>query len=290
MSYGGFALEDQASNNPQTQLQGIYAGGQAVNIGGSQINVDELLAQLGEVNPSVNANQQYQQLQGQYAQANAGLGMEQLGLQGQALGAQAGLLNTQYGIQQQTLKGQEQLAATQYGLSQQDIQAQKANQALNYGNQQINTQGQIATSGAVGSQGQQRQVGTEAFQNTQANAALARQQQGEQAQYGFQQQQFGLEQEGQAAQQQYSLGDIARGEQGLGLAATANGLSLDQTLNQVNYGMQQAGLQGQQTFDQLYGQLGTAQGQGATYEAGAIGAAALTGGVNLNQALAGGGP
>lgn len=257
--------------------QDVFAG-QGVNIAQSGLNVDEILGQIGAVNPTVNANVQQAELGGQYSEANAFLGQEQLGLQSQGLGAQQGLLNTQYGIQQQTLQGQEQLAATQYGLSQQDIQAQKANQALNYGNQQINTQGQIATSGAVGSQGQQRQVGTEAFQNTQANAALARQQQGEQAQYGFQQQQFGLEAQGQAAQQQYSLGDIARGQAGIGLSSQANGLSLDQTLNQINYGIGQAGIQGQQAQGQLYGQAATGEGQTATAIGAATGTAALIGG------------
>lgn len=289
MSFPQIALKNEASSNPQTNLLGTYEGGQAVNVAGSNLSVDALMGQIGLVNPEVNAEVQNQQLQGQYAEANAGIGQEQLGLQAQGLGAQAGLLNTQYGIQQQTLQGQEQLAGTQYGLSQQALAAQQAQQNLSYGNQQRATQGQIATSGVVGGQAGQNQVSTQATENQLANQAIQRTGIGEQAQYGFQQQQFGLEQQGEAAQQQYSLGDIARGESGLNLAAQQNGLSLDQTVNQINYGMQQAGLQGQQTADQLYGQLGSAIGQGSTYAAGAISAAALTGGVNLNAALSGGG-
>lgn len=272
--------------DPNSPL-GVLEAGQAVNIAGTGLSLDELYGQLGLTGAEVN-QQQAQATQGLgYSEANAALGQEQLGLQGQGLAAQAGLLGTQYGIQQQTLQGQEQLAATQYGLSQQDIAAQRANQTQAYGNTVQNTQGSLAASGALNTGGSKQTQATNSFQNQQAQAAITRQQQGEQAQYGFQQQQFGLEAQGQAAQQAYSLGDIARGQQGLNLSAQANGLSLDQTINQVGYGMQQAGLQGQQTAEQLYGQIGTAVGQGATYQSGAIGYGALLGGVNLNQGLAG---
>lgn len=274
--------------NPQSAL-GVAQAGQAVNIAGTGLTVDQLLGQLGLNAAQVN-QQVAQGTQGLgYTEANAGIGFEQNQLQQEGLGAQAGLLNTQYGIQQQTLAGQEQLAATQYGLSQQDIQAQQAAQGVNYGNQQAATQGQIATSGAVGAVGAQRQVATQSFQNQQANAAIQRQQTGEQAQYGFQQQQFGLEAQGQAAQQAYSMGDIARGQQGLQLSAQANGLSLDQAINQVGNGLSAAGLAGQQTNEQLYGQIGSAISQGVTAESGAIGLASLLGGVNPNQMMSGSG-
>jgi hypothetical protein len=246
------------------------------------MTVDQLMGALGMNIPQVN-QEIAQQTQGlAYTEAQAGIGQEQLGLQGAGLEAQKGLLGTQYGIQQATLQGQEQLAGTQYGLAQQQNAADVAAQSLAYANQQEATQGQIATSGAVGA------VGAQAFQNQQAQAALQRQATGQQAQYGFQQQQFGLEQQGQAAQQAYSLGDIARGEQGLNLAAQANGLTLDQTINQVGWGAQQTGLAGAQNAQQITGQLGQAIGQGATYEAGALGFAALTGGINLNSMLPGG--
>jgi hypothetical protein len=257
--------------------QDVFAG-QGVNIAQSGLNVDELLGQIGAINPSVNAATQEAELGGQYSEANAFLGQEQLGLQSQGLGAQEGLLNTQYGIQQATLGGQEQLAATQYGLSQQDIAAQRQAQTVNYGNTVQNTQGGLAASGALNTGGSKQTQATNSFQNQQAQAAITRQQQGEQAQYGFQQQQFGLEALGQAAQQQYSLGDIARGQQGLALSSQANGLSLDQTLNQINYGLGQAGLQGQQATDQLYGQVAQGQGQTSTAISGAIGETALLGG------------
>ena len=287
--YSQQALQDAQSSNPQTALLGDIAAGQATNIAGTNLTVDSLMAQLGLVQPQFGQQEQYANLQGQETLAQAGLGEQQLGLQAQGLGAQAGLLNTQYGIQQQTLAGQEQLAGTQYGLSQQDIAAQKAQQAEAYGNQVENTAGGLAAQGAGNTQGAKQQISTNAFQNQQAQQAINRTQIGEQAQYGFQQQQFGLEQQGQAAQQQYSLGNIARGEAGLGLSATANNLSAEQQVNQINYGLQQAGFQGQQSQDQLAAQIGQAQSQGATYQAGAIGQAALLGGVNLNAALSGGG-
>ena len=153
-----------------------------------------------------------------------------------------------------------------------------------------NTAGGLAAQGAGNTQGAKQAISTNAFQNTQAQQAIYSDSRiGEQAQYGFQQQQFGLEQQGEAAQQQYSLGNIARGEAGLGLSAQANNLAAQQQISQINYGLQQAGLQGQQSADQIAAQIGAAQGQGATYQAGAIGQAALLGGVNLNAALSGGG-
>ena len=151
--YSQQALQDAQSSNPQTALLGDIAAGQATNIAGTNLTVDSLMAQLGLVQPQIGMEQQYGQLQGQQALAQAGLGEEQLGLQAQGLGAQAGLLNTQYGIQQQTLAGQEQLAGTQYGLSQQEIAAQKAQQAQSYGNQVENTAGGLAAQGAGNTQG-----------------------------------------------------------------------------------------------------------------------------------------
>ena len=277
----------QASKDPNQQLQGALGGGAAVQVAGTGLTVDELMGQLGLNQAQVNQTEAYQQLQGSYAQANAGIGQEQNLLSQQGLGAQAGLLGTQYGIQQQTLAGQEQLAGIQHGLSEQQLADQKAQQALSYQNQVQNTQGSLAASGALNTEGSKQVQNTNAAENQFAQAALQRSGTGLQAQYGYQQQQFGLEAQGQAAQQGYSLGSIARGQQGLELASQANGLSLDQTLNQINYGMQQAGLAGQGNADQLYGQIGSAVGQGATYQAGAIGYGALLGGVNLNQALAG---
>lgn len=278
----------QQSKDPNQALQGQFGGGAAVQIAGTGLTIDELMGQLGLVQAQTGQSQAQQQLQGSYAEANAGLGMEQNALAQQGLGAQSGLLNTQFGIQQQTLAGREQLAGTQHGLSEQALADQTAQQALSYKNQVQAQQGGAAASGALNTEGNKQAVSTNAAENQFAQQALQRAGTGLEAQYGYQKQQFGLERQGQQAQQAYSLGDIARGEQGLQLASQANGLSLDQTLNQINYGMQQTGLAGQQQADQLYGQIGSAVGQGATYQAGAIGYGALLGGVNLNQALAGG--
>lgn len=273
--------------NPQSPL-GVLQAGQAVNIAGTGLTIDQLMGELGLNQAEVNQQVAQAQQGLGYTEAQAGIGYQQNQLQQQGLAAQAGLLNTQYGIQQAGLGAQEQLASTQYGLEQQQTAADVAAQNLAYANQKQNTQGQLAASGALNTQGSKQEQFTQAFQNQQALAALQRQATGQQAQYGYQQQQFGLEAQGEAAQHAYSVGDIARGQQGLQLAAQANGLSLDQAINQVGYGMQQAGLQGQQNAEQLYGQLGSAIGQGATYQAGAIGYGALLGGVNLNSALSGG--
>ena len=285
-TYAGAALYDESSSDAKRQLQGLFAGGVAGQVAGTNLSVQELLAQIGMIAPELNTQDQQALSQEGYGEANALLGMEQLGLQGQGLQAQEGLLNTQYGIQQKTLQGQEQLAGTQYGLSQQDIAAQRAQQGISYGNQVSGTQNQLASSGALNSQGSKQAQGTNAAENTLAQMGITRQQQGEQAAYGFQKEQFGLEQQGEAAQQAYSLGDIARGEQGLGLAAQANGLSVQQLINQTQYGMGQAGYQASQQEGGLYGQVGQAIGQGAQYSAGAIGYSALLGGANLNQIIA----
>ena len=284
--YAGYALSDMG-NNPGNELGGVLAGGQAVNVAGTNLTVAELMQQLGDIQGGLGQEKAYAELGGQYAGAQSWLGQEQLGLQAQGLGAQEGLLNTQYGIQQKTLAGQENLAATQFGLSQADLAAQKQQQALSYGNQVVGTQNQAAASGALNTAGSARTQGTNALENQFAQGQLQRQGIGEQAAYNFQKQQFGLEQQGQAAQQAYSLGDIARGEQGLQLSSQANGLSLDQTMNQINYGMEQAGYGAQQSKDQLYGQIGQAIGQGASYTAGEIGYQSLLSGVNLNQFMAG---
>ena len=286
-NYAGAALYDQQSGDPNTQLGGILAGGQAVNVAGTDLTVKELMAQIGMIGPELQQEKQQAELGGQYAEGQSWLGQQQLGLQGQGLAAQAGLLNTQYGIQQQSLAGQEQLASTQYGLSQADLAAQVAQQKIGYGNQVSGTQNQLASSGALNTAGSKQTQQTNAAENTLANQQLARTGLGEQAAYAYQKQQFGLEAEGQAAQQQYSLGDIARGEQGLNLSAQANDLSLDQTINQINYGQTQAGQQAQQSKDQLYGQVGQTIAQGTSYTAGALGYQSLLSGVNLNQILAG---
>ena len=60
-------------------------------------------------------------------------------------------------------------------------------------------------------------------------------------------------------------------------------------INQTNYGLSQTGQQAQLSQEQLAGQIGQAQAQGAQYQAGALGVAGLFGGVNYNAALSGGG-
>ena len=44
--YSEQALYDEASSNPQTQLGGVLAGGQAVNVAGSGLNVAQLMGEL----------------------------------------------------------------------------------------------------------------------------------------------------------------------------------------------------------------------------------------------------
>lgn len=251
-SYGQTALDLMNSGNTTNQLTGTIASGQAVPIAGTNLTVDELLGQIGLTQGQVALSNANAGLQGQYAEANNYIGQERLGIQGQGLEAQSKLEGTEYGLQQKALEGK----------------AQQTDQA--YGNQVANQQAQQAQSGAVGTKGQAQQIETG------------------KSQFAYQQAQLQQEQQQQAASHAYSTGEIARGQAGLALSAQQNGLSLDQTLNQINYGMAQTGLQGQMTEDQLYGQIGQAQAQGATYASGALAQGALLGNVNLNGALAGG--
>lgn len=270
-----------------TSAQQVINAGTATQVAGTQLTVDELMGQLGLNTSGANEAQAYGNLQGQYTEANADISNQQLGLQGQGLAAQQGLLETQYGIQGQTLQGEETLAGQQNTLANQGYADQATNQALQYKNQVQGQAGAAAASGAINTEGNKQAVATNATENQLATNQLGRSEQGTADSYAYQQQQFGLEAQGQAAQENYSLGSIGRGEAGLGLTAQANGLSTDQTINQINYGMQQAGLQGQQANDNIYGQIGTAVSQGAGYTAGQIGYGALLGGVNMNQAFAG---
>ena len=204
------------------------------------------MAQLGLVNPRTPAGAAVRHSsRGNQAWLRAGHRPGATRSSGSGAPAQAGLLGQQYGIQQQTLAGQEQLAGTQYGLSQQDTRRlRKHSRPSLTGTRWRTPQADSPLRGPGTLREPKQAISTNAFQNTQAQQAIQRTGIGEQAQYGFQQQQFGLEQQGEAAQQQYSLGNIARGEAGLGLSAQANGLSARQPINQINYGMQQAGPSG----------------------------------------------
>ena len=290
--YSEQALYDEASSNPQTQLQGVLAGGQATNVAGTNLTVAELMGQLGLVNPGLNEQNQYAQLQGSYAEANAGLGQEQLGLQAQGLGAQAGLLNTQYGIQQQTLAGQEKLSGQQYALSQADLAAQGAQQKISSrqpaGHRNPEPVGSLWSPGTA--LDRSRLKPPTPPRTPWPSSSLPAREQGRKRPTSISSSSTGSKPRVKRLSSSTSLGSIARGEQGLGLSAQANGLGLDQQLNQINYGMQQAGLGAQQNADQpLRADRPGHPGQGSSYQAGAIGYGALLGGVNLNQALSGGG-
>lgn len=243
----------------------------------AQAALQQLLSQVG---PTVAADQateaNYQQQLGAlpaqigqtdaYQQAMAGLQQGQLGLseqgtalQGQSLQLQEGLSGQQQGIEQQ-----------QYGLQQTQYPEQQAEQALSYKNQQQSLQGGLAASGALNTGGSKQQQSTLAQQNTWANQDIARSQalaglgqQSEQAGFNEQQGQFGIAQ------------------QNLSLSAQANGLSEQQLVDQLNYGLAQNQESGIQSAGQLLAGMGSLASGDVSTEATALAPIGYAGGVNL---------
>jgi hypothetical protein len=201
-------------------------------------------------------NQAANQL-GQY-----GISAAQLKLQGQGLQAEAGLLGTTSGLEQQ-----------EYGLQKQQYPEQLAEAALNFQNNQRNLTGNLAAAGATNT------VGGGAQQNL-----LSQNYAWQTADIGRAQKEAELQQQGTLAQQQYSAADIARQQQNLALVAQANGLSQQEVVQQLGYGLKQAGLDVQQSIPQLLNSLTQIYGGNLSQVEGAAGQLGLLGGTPLGQA------
>jgi hypothetical protein len=201
-------------------------------------------------------NQAANQL-GQY-----GISAAQLGLQGQGLQAEAGLLGTTSALEQQ----EQNIQWKQYP-------EQLAEAALNYKNNQTNLTGNLAASGALNTTGSQQQQNLLSqnyqWQTTDIERAA---------------EESALQQKGALAQQQYSAADIARQQQNLALVAQANGLSQQEVVQQLGYGLKQAGLDVQQSIPQLLNSLTQIYGGDLSQVEGAVGQLGLLGGTPLGQA------
>lgn len=216
----------------------ILTSPQAPQIQGQQQQYANYQQQLGALPAGV-------QQQDAYATAMAAIQQGQLGISSQQLGLQG--LGEQYstalgGIQRGISQYQQGLEEQQYGAKQQ--------QALeNYMYAQKNLQGQQAASGALGAPGQFRDTAN-LSQNffTQANlAALG--QKSEEAGYQGQQAQFAAQLGGQAntvgGNYNFGGGQAGIAQSNLALMAQANGLTEQQLVEQLNYGIaqnQQAGI------------------------------------------------
>jgi hypothetical protein len=249
-------------------LAGYLLGQAAPQIGGymSQVaqaggQMTEDVAQLGVTNAEA------QQTTG-YDLANLLLSAEGTGLQSAGLAQQA-----------QTAAQQQGTEEEQYGVQMGQYPEQMQEAALQNANAVKAMQDAGAIGGTLNTQGYKRQQATQGAEYGWQQADIFRQQQlaalGQQS-----------EQQGYTGQQE----QIANQQAQLGLEAQGVGLSRDQAEAQLNFGMQQAGIQ---TAGDIYGlaqQAGTAEAGAASTYAGAISQAALMGGLGpaFGQSLIGG--
>jgi hypothetical protein len=274
-SFTQLAQQDINAANPGTAAQGLIAAGAAPGVAQSGLTMAQLLGEIGMTGPSAQETAQYNAQQLALQEAGLGISQGQNTIQQQGLAAQLGLTQAQQGVEQQ-----------QYALNQTQYPEQLAEAALANQNAVQQMQQQQAIGGTLNTQGAKQARATQAAQygwtqedinRAAANAAL-----------------------GQVSEQQgyqYSLGDIARSQQNLELAAAQNGLSYQQLLSQFGQGASQLG-QGA-GLEQLYtqylnqqgsqlGALGTAEGQaGLLVPGSAILNQGMSNGLNLNSLFSG---
>lgn len=274
-SFTQLAQQDINSSNAGTAAQGLIAAGSAPGVAQSGLTMAQLLQQIGMTAPSAQETAQYNAQQLALSETGLGLQQGQNTIQQQGLAAQLGLTQAQQGVEQQ----QYALNQTQY-----PEQAQEAAVANQNAVQQLASQGAIG--GTLNTQGHKQAAATQAYN------------------YGTQQQDINRAAQnaalGQVSEQQgyqYSLGDIARSQQNLQLAAAQNGLSYQQLISQFGQGVsglgQNAGLE--QAYTQYLNQqgsqlgaLGTAEGQaGLLVPGSAILNQGMANGLNLNSLFSG---
>lgn len=244
---------DVAQQTLQELLSGV-----GPQLAADQVTQAGYQAQLGAAGAETGLGNAYLTAQNQLAQGQLGISEQQLGIQGQGLAAQEALAGTQQGIEQQ-----------QYGLSMQQYPEQQAKAQLGFNTQQEALAGGSAASGALNTKGagqaastQLQQYGWQQQDISRAQQQAVLGQQSELAGYGYQQGQFG------------------RAQQNLSLMAKANGLSEQQLVEQLNYGIAQNNLQGQATVGQLLSQMGSLASGDITTAGTAIAPIAYAGGVN----------
>jgi hypothetical protein len=212
----GTGSQNTVASNAISQLLSQIAPGLATD----QAAYDVYQQQFNALPAQLNQQNAYQTAMANIQQQGIGISQQQNQLQQQSLGIQSAAGAQQQGIEQQ-----------QYGISNEQAALQQANalQSLS---------GQIATSGAQGATGQKQAEYTQ-------NVGYALQQQ--MAGLGQQSEQVGYGE--QVAQQGISA-------QNLALIAKANGLSEQQVVEQLGYGISQNQNQAITSAGQLLGQMG----------------------------------
>ena len=230
---------------------------------------------MGGLYQQYNANQANVGVQNAYAQSMAGIQQGQLGiseqqlaLQGQGMTLSNQLAQQQQGYTQQQQDIQKQQYGIQYGPGGQAEQQQAAAVESMRG-------GQAAT-GAAATEGAKSQLGLQesGYQAMMQQAGLGQQSTliGEQSQLaGYQAAQGGG---------QYGGGQAGLAQQNLSLMAKANGLSEQQLVEQLNYGISQNTNAGVVNAGQLLGQMGNLAAGEASTKATALAPIAYSAGIN----------
>jgi hypothetical protein len=244
---------DTAQQTLQELLSGV-----APQLAADQVTQAGYQAQLGAVGAETGLSNAYAQSQYGISEGELGISEAQLGLQGQGLAAQEALAGQQQGIEQQ-----------QYGLQMQQFPEEQTQAKTAFNNNQQALAGGAAASGALGTKGTGQQEGTQ-VQN-----------------YGFQQadisraqQQAVLGQQSELAGYGYQQGQFGRAQENLALMAQSNGLSQEQLVEQLNYGISQNNLQGQASVGSLLSSMGSLASGDISTAGTAIAPIAYAGGVN----------
>lgn len=235
ISPGGYgAYTGGSQTDPLAGIFGQMLAGQSA---ATQPEIASLNTQLALAQGNTPQEQAYlQQLYG-YQQQGFGVQGQQLNLQGNVLGQQLANLGTNYGLQQQ-----------QFGLQGQQLDLSKQQTQYNQGQQlQGNTQNS-AGAGTLNSIGYGQRAGNI---NQEANFAL----QGN----ALQQQQLGVTEQQAAAQYGQSQQQIQDAQQQLGLTAQSLGISEQEAEARFQNALNQTGLSGAMTVQQLLGQIAAVQ-------------------------------
>ena len=248
--------------------QGQFAGNQLLGQLGAQIaptmgiagmQASGVQTQLGLLPQETNLSNAYQSAMTGYGLGQLGIHATQLGVQGLGLSQEQSLYNTLNPLEQQEFATRMTQFPEEY-----------AQAALQHRTQLTNFQAQNAQQGAQGSVGQQQALTT-----LQQN-------------YGFQLQNIGraqqlaqMQQQGTLAQQQYSTEQLANSRKNLTLLAKSNGLSQQELMTRLNYGLQNNQFGEINTIVHLMTRLGGIWSGAANTAAATAGLAGYVNGVNL---------
>lgn len=217
--------------------------------------------QLNAIGDQTAQTQDYSTAMANIQGSQMGIGAQQLGLQMQGNQLQTQLAGTQQGIEEQ-----------QYGLQQGQFGEQAAQAARGFQTNQNALSGQMATSGVVGSAGQKQQAGNQLQGYKEQQGDIYRAQL---------QSQLGQKSEEAGYQEQYGPGgQNSLTQKNLSLMAQANGLSYEQLVDQLNYGLAQTKQQGIASAGQLAGQMGNLAAGDISTAGAALAPIAYAGNVN----------